>query len=99
MYVILTSKPGQFRTEPTPGLAPVEAWDYLLHGKRRAHFVIAAVDGAPRIRVVEEADASVVNNVPVKFLQHFETVEGARQEIRTLTAFGSIDARLEPASP
>ncbi|SDD44349.1 hypothetical protein [Belnapia rosea] len=25
MYVTLTSKPGQFRTEPTPGLAPVRA--------------------------------------------------------------------------
>jgi len=25
-YVILTSKPGLFRTEPTPGFRPVEAW-------------------------------------------------------------------------
>ncbi len=59
MYVILTSKPGQFRTEPTPGLAPVEAWDYLLHDKQRARFVIAAVEGTPRIRVVEEADPAL----------------------------------------
>jgi len=26
-FVILTSKPGQFHTEPGPGLVPVEAWD------------------------------------------------------------------------
>jgi hypothetical protein len=99
MYVILTSKPGQFRTEPTPGLAPVEAWDYLLHDKQRARFVIAAVEGTPRIRVVEEADPALVNSVPVKFLQHFDTLEGARREIRTLTAFGRINARLEPVAP
>ncbi len=69
MYVILTSKPGQFRTEPTPGLAPVRAGPW------------------------------VVTCVPVKMLRHFGTLEEARRKIRTLAAFGRIDARLEPAAP
>ena len=30
MYVILTSKPGQFRTEITEGLKPIEAYDSLV---------------------------------------------------------------------
>jgi hypothetical protein len=41
MYVILTSKPGQFRTEVARGLRPLEAYDYLFYGQTRAHFVIA----------------------------------------------------------
>ena len=41
MYVILTSKPGQFRTEITEGLKPLEAYDYLFYGEKKAHFVIA----------------------------------------------------------
>jgi hypothetical protein len=98
MYVILTSKPGQFRTELTPGLTPVETYDYLFHESRKARFVIAEIAGTPRIRVVEEGPAGLVNSVPCKFLQHFETVEAARRELRTLTAFGSVQARLEPVA-
>jgi len=45
MFVILTSKPGQYRTEIGPGLSAVEAWDYLFCGRVRAHFVIAELQG------------------------------------------------------
>ena len=41
MYVILTSKPGQFRTEIGAGLKPLDAYDYLFYGQKKAHFVIA----------------------------------------------------------
>jgi hypothetical protein len=96
MYVILTSKPGQFRTELTPGLQPVETYDYMFHATRKARFVIAEITGTPHIRVVDEGEPPVVNNVPCKFLQHFETIEQARRELRTLTAFGTVQVRLEP---
>jgi hypothetical protein len=98
MYVILTSKPGQFRTEPTPGLVPVEAYDYMFHETRKARFVIAAITGTPRIRVVEEGEGGAVNSVPCKFLQHFETIEQARRELHSLTAFGSVRSRLDPVA-
>ena len=63
MYVILTSKPGQFRTEITEGLNPLEAYDYLFYGQKKAHFVIAElVKDDTRIRVVEEV-SEIVNNV------------------------------------
>ena len=35
MYVILTSKPGQFSTEIVDGLRPLEAYDYLFYGTGR----------------------------------------------------------------
>ena len=41
MYVILTSKPGKFRTELVEGLHPVATYDYVFCGRKRAEFVIA----------------------------------------------------------
>ena len=35
-YVILTSKPGQFRTEPVEGIRPIEAYDYLFGATPKA---------------------------------------------------------------
>ena len=98
MYVILTSKPGQYRTEVTAGLRPVEAYDYLAQGRLKAHFVIAELSGTPRVRVVDETEPPVVNEVPSKFLPKYESVEQARRELRGLTSFGSVQARLDPVA-
>ena len=68
MYVILTSKPGQFRTEAVVGLRPLEAYDYLFYGHTKAHFVIAELlEESTKIRVIED-DTAIVNDVPSKFL-------------------------------
>ena len=53
MYVILTSKPGQFRTEIGAGLKPLDAYDYLFYGQKKAHFVIAVLN-------VDSATAQIV---------------------------------------
>jgi ferredoxin len=95
MYVILTTKPGVFRTELTDGLTPVEAYDYILFGKRKAQFVIARIEGSPRIRIVEDEPPHVVNLVPSKFLQKFESIGAAHQELLHLAKFSSTDVRLE----
>src|SRR5215212_10706602 len=98
MYVILTSKPGQFRTELTDGLTPVEAWDYLFCGRTRARFVIAELARETKVRVVDEAPPPVVNLVPTKFLERFDSLEAARRELAHLTTFGaSLQAALQPA--
>jgi hypothetical protein len=94
VYVILTSKPGQFRTEPGEALQPVEAYDYLFCGRKRAHFVIALLTRDVRITIVDESIPPVVNHVPSKFLAKFETVEAARQELKSLTRFGDMDIAL-----
>jgi hypothetical protein len=98
MYVILTSKPGQFRTEATGGLRPLEAYDYLFYGHTKAHFVIAELlEERTRIRVIED-DTAIVNEVPIKFLEKFETTEHALRELRRLTTFGHMDTQLRKAA-
>jgi hypothetical protein len=98
MYVILTSKPGQFRTEVGDGLRPVEAYDYMFYGHRKAHFVIAELlDASTRIRVIEE-DTAIVNDVPSKFLEKFTTAEHAFNELKHLTTFGHMDTALRRAA-
>ncbi len=94
MYVILTSKPGQFRTEVTAGLKPCAAYDYLFYGQKKAHFVIAElVRDDTRIRVIEEG-SGIVNDVPSKFLEKFDTSEGAFEELEHLTSFGHMETAL-----
>ncbi|WP_198971375.1 ferredoxin [Xylophilus sp. ASV27] len=97
MYLVITSKPGQFRTETGAGLEPVESYDYLFCGRTKARFVIAELTGdlaATRVRVVDESGEPSVNLVPAKFLERFESVAQARGALRHLTSFGSIDTAL-----
>jgi glyoxylate utilization-related uncharacterized protein len=94
VYVILTSKPGQFRTEIGEDLQLVEAYDYLFCGRKRAHFVIANLTRDVKITIVDESYPPVVNHVPSKFLAKFDSVEAARQELKSLTRFGGMDTSL-----
>jgi len=96
MYVILTSKPGQFRTEPVEGIRPVEAYDYLFGETPKARFVIAELERQTKIRVIDEVEPPVLNLVPSKFLPSYGSLEEARKELEHLTAFGSVRAALRP---
>lgn len=93
-YVILTSKPGQFRTELTPGLIPVETYDYQAQGRLRAQFVIAELQHETKLRVVDLADEPILNLVPSKFLPRFADLDAARAELAHLTRFRSVEAEL-----
>ena len=93
-YVILASKPGQFRTEPGPDLLPVESYDYLFYGRKLAHYVIATMEHDAKVRIVDESGSPTVNLVPSKFLPRFDTLEEARDELRQLARFGSMDIAL-----
>jgi hypothetical protein len=95
MYVLLTTRPGEFKTEVTPGLAPVESYDYYFYGRKRARFTIAELDEPTRIKIVEDEPPQIVNNVPSKLFEKFETLEAARAELKTLTTYGSMDIRLQ----
>lgn len=98
MYVILTSKAGQYRTELVDGLHPIEAYDYLFYGRTLAHFVIAELIVDTKIKVVDADPPELVNNVPSKFFEKFQTVEQARTELQHLTTFGSMDTALRKSS-
>jgi hypothetical protein len=92
MYVILTSKPGQFRTEPGEGLRPVESCDFMFFGLCKARFVIAEIDESstvkPSITITDETPPMVVNRIPSKFLPKFDTVDKALAELRVLVRVG-----------
>lgn len=95
MYVILTSKDGLFRTEIIDGLRPLVTYDYLFYGSRKATFVIAELLKDTKIRVIDEAwSPEIVNEVPSKFLEKFETPERAFGELKHLTTFGHMQTEL-----
>ena len=75
MYVILTSKPGLFRTEIVDGLRPLQAYDYLFYGIRKATFVIAELVKETKIRVVDET---------FRELQHLTTLGTMDTSLRKL---------------
>ena len=94
MYVILTSKPGIYRTEPNSDIRVVEAWDYVLEGRVRARFQLGELLRDTRVKVIGEGDAPTVNTVPSKFLERFDTLEAGRRELQRLCSFGTLDTEL-----
>lgn len=99
MYVILTSKPGQFRSEPGEGMRPVETYEYLFYGRCKARFAIVEIDAAVRVTLIDETPPEVVNHVSSKFLQKFESVEQARRALRRLVREGDADVALVLMDP
>jgi hypothetical protein len=95
MFVVLTTRPGEFRTEITNGLQAVESYDYIFYGRKRANFTIAALEQPIRIRIVEDEPPQIINDVPSKLFEKFDSLDDARAELRTLTTFGSMDIRLQ----
>ncbi|EWG99609.1 hypothetical protein [Halomonas sp. BC04] len=96
MYIILTSKSNEYDARPDSGISPVETYAYYFYGKKKADFTIAEVAaGGSRVSIVECGDNGQVNSVPIKFFEKFATVEEARQELKQLVTFGTIDTRLE----
>jgi len=98
MFVILTTKPGQYRTEIGAGMEPVERYEYQLCGRTRAQFTIARLEAPTRVKVVDETPPMVVNYVPSKFLPSFSTVELARRDLAELARSGGSDFRLAPVA-
>lgn len=95
MYVVLTTKPGEFQTVITKGLTPVESYDYIFYGRKRANFTIAELDDPVKIRIVEDEPPQIVNDVPSKLFEKFDTLDEARAELNTLTHYGTMDIKLE----
>ena len=98
MYVILTSKPGQFHTRPGPGMRVVQAYDYVFYGQTRAVFQIAELQSPSRVAITEAQPPHTINYVPTKFLESFDSLDAALAELEHLTRFGSMDAQLVPAT-
>ncbi|QVQ25185.1 ferredoxin [Achromobacter deleyi] len=94
VYVILTTKPGVFRTEAGDGADIIETYDYVFYGRALAVFSIALLHRDIKLVVTEETPPYVVNHVPSKFLERFASVDAARKELAHLTRFGSMESTL-----
>ena len=95
VYVILTSKPGVFRTEADEAAVDIlETYDYAFYGRVLAVYRIGRLRGDTKLIVTEETPPYVVNRVPSKFLEKFASVEAARKELAHLTRFGSMESTL-----
>ncbi|MDR3100319.1 MAG: hypothetical protein LBV73_25050 [Paraburkholderia sp.] len=94
MYIVLTSRPGEYRSEPTPGITPVETHDYFYGTRHVAAFTVAELDGEARVRIVEEAGSQQANLVPTKFFEKFATLPDALHSLEELTAKGHAQAHL-----
>lgn len=94
MYVILTSKPGQYATALNEDMASEETYDYLLSGRLRARFVIARLLRDTRVCVTDESTPPAVNRIPSKLLPKFDSIEAARRAVRQLAQFGKLDVEL-----
>ena len=97
MFVILTSKPGQYRTQANADIALCEAWDYHFCGRLLAHFAVGELLRETKVQVIEEGPGGTTNRVPSKFLERFDSLEQARQELQHLCQFGALDATLTAA--
>jgi len=92
-YVIVTSKPGQFHAELTEGLNAVECFEYVANGRIRARFVIAELAAPTRLRIIDETPRLGANLVPTKFLEKFQTLQGARRELESLASTGQAELK------
>ena len=97
MFVILTSKPGQYHTLPSADIELIEAWDYQFYGRLQAQFVIGKLLRETKVQVIEEGPGGTTNRVPSKFLERFESLEQARSELQHLCQFGALDSTLTAA--
>ncbi|MFM0038305.1 hypothetical protein PQQ53_04990 [Paraburkholderia strydomiana] len=96
MYIILTSKPGQYRSEVTDGLQPLQSYVYRYDSRHVATFTIAELQRETRVRIFDEATPANVNFVPTKFFDHFDTLEAAFQSLSHLAGASHADAEIVP---
>lgn len=94
MYIILTSKDGEFDTEAGDDIRTVETHDYYFYGQHKATFVISELQGESRIKVKSAGEPPLVNSLPTKFLEKFNSVDAARKELASLTLFGKLQTQL-----
>jgi len=94
LFVILTSRHGQYRTEVGPGLRLCESYDYIFCGQNKARFDIAVLLHDVKVRVVDETPPERVNDIPSKFFPRFASLQEARTELQSLVRFGTVDAAL-----
>lgn len=95
MYLIATSKPGDYEARLENGVRPVETYHYMFHGRLHAIYTIAQADGpGARVSIVDAEDPRCVSRIPVKFFGDFDDLAEARREIEQLVGDDGLDVKL-----
>ena len=94
MFVILSSRPGQYRTELGDGLEMCETYDYLFCGQPKARFVIAALLREVKVRVIDETPPERVNEIPASSCRNLRRSRMPARNCIGLTSFGGMDTML-----
>lgn len=98
MYVLITSKPGEYDAIPGDGVTPVKRFDYFFYDRKRASYVIAEVQSSSaRVGIRELDEQGTCNSVPIKFFESFESVEDAEKELASLAQVGDGNVSLVEA--
>lgn len=98
MYIVLTTKPGEYRSEGNGGVEIIASYEYRFYGKTKAIFSIAKISDQARVLIIEEGPGGTTNNITTRQMEKFDSVEAAYAELEGLTNFGSIQAELVKAT-
>lgn len=93
MYVVVTSKPGVYKSRLNADAKIIESYDYYFYDRHLATFHLAELLGDGHVEIIEEEGG--INRVPTKFLEAFDTLKEAKAEIDELITFGNLEVRLE----
>jgi hypothetical protein len=97
MYIILTTKPGLYRSEATEGMRPIESHAYYYGDRHVATYIITELERTSSyVRIVETTPGGTINLVPTKFFDHFPTSADALDSLRELVAASNLGAHLVP---
>lgn len=99
-YIILTNKKDEFSTDLTvEGIEPVESYDYFFYSEKKANYTIAKLlEDHIKVKLVEAEDETLINRVPAKLFETFDSLDDARGELQELISFGTMDTKLVKVS-
>lgn len=84
-YIILTNKDDYTTRLDTPGIEPVETYEYYFYSRRLAEFTIAKVlDEDTRTIIQDHEDTTKICDIPSRVFPSFEDIKDARKEINEL---------------
>lgn len=85
MIVLVTNKPGVYRTELTPDMRTESAFEYMFYGECKAIFKIVETQGDGHVHIVEEQEPHYRSSIPVKLLPAYDDISAAERDIADLT--------------
>ena len=95
MYIVFGSKENVYKSIPLEGIEIVEKYLYKFYGKVKLELSIGKVNNSrSKIKVVDCLQENCVNFISAKFFGNFDNIESARNEIKSLTFFGSLKTNL-----